>query len=175
MRRLLAVPINYSIPIFYGAVDRAGYETYGSSHPGPATAHDVAFDNCLGRVNNVANTMLDNDELILWIHDHRGQKEDEEDTKRSLIWTRFLVQMGWDPATMKRASGSVPVRIADAIYFGDSNDSLALQLADVCCSTVTLHLLESLYGWDRCAEYFYDIIQRTVMTDGIPPMFRAPQ
>lgn len=29
LRRLLAVPINYRIPIFYAAVDRAGYDTYG--------------------------------------------------------------------------------------------------------------------------------------------------
>ncbi len=168
--RILAVPINYSMPIFYGAVDRAGYVPYQVSHTGPATAHDVAFDNCLGRLNNVANVFLKPEELILWIHDHRGRKEEEKDTKLSLIWTRYIVQMGWDPATLRRASGSIPVRLADLIYFGDSHDSLALQLADVCCSTVTLHLLETFYGWEPCAKPFYDIIQRTVMTDGIPPM-----
>lgn len=170
LHRLLAVTVNFDIPIFYGAADRAGCEAFAAAHPGASTPHDVAFESCLARLNNVASTVVQDNETILWIHDRRG-REGEEETKFGLIWTRYLVSMGYDPATLVRTPQKIRVRIADTIYFGHSHDSLALQLADVCCYTIALHLLETLYGWTACVEPFYQIIHRSVMTDGIPPMF----
>jgi len=53
-----------------------------------------------------------------------------------------------------------PLRVIDTIYFGDLHESLALQLADVCCSTITRHLLG-----EPEAEPFYNIIRQQVITD----------
>ncbi len=171
LRRLLALTVSFAIPIFYGAADRAGCEAYAAAHPGASTAYGVAFDDCLARVNNVASTVAQDNEMILWIHDRRG-REGEQETKFGLIWTRHLASMEYDPATFERTTQKIRVRIADTIYFGDSHDSLALQLADVCCYTIARHLLETLYGWELLAKPFYQIIQRGVLTDGIPPKYR---
>jgi hypothetical protein len=54
-----------------------------------------------------------------------------------------------------------PLPVIDTIYFGESHESLALQLADVCCTTITQHLL----GRDD-AEPFYNLIRGQVITDG---------
>jgi Protein of unknown function (DUF3800) len=54
-----------------------------------------------------------------------------------------------------------PLPVIDTIYFGESHESLALQLADVCCTTITQHLL----GRDD-AEPFYNLIRSQVITDG---------
>jgi Protein of unknown function (DUF3800) len=152
----------------------------------PTTEHLIAFDACLARVDKVAHAELKKDEQILWIHDHR-EREEQEQTKTGLDWTRAVKQQGWDPtsigwnSTMLKYVGQnqSSVRIADAIYFGHSRDYLALQLADVCCSTVTLHLVESLYpdtlamrSWRPLVGPFYEIIRNGVMNDGTPPSYR---
>lgn len=173
LARTLAITVNEGIPIFYGAVDREGYDRSlpqdERKREKLATSADVAFDACLARVDNFARA---DDEQILWIADHSDPTR-ERKTKVGLLWTRFLKDMGWDPLTYQHVTPKYEsVRIADAIYFGHSHESLALQLADVCCSTVTLHLLETYYGWRPCAEPFYRLIQLQVMNGG-PALFMS--
>ncbi len=178
--------------IYYGAIDRDGYDTHversrahvaqnvgrdeATERATTTTSLDAAFDNCLARVNRAARGWH---EQILWISDHQDSADAkrsrrEEQTKTGLAWTRFLASLGHDPVTLKYIKEKEPVRIADTIYFGHSEESLALQLADVCCSTVTLQLLETFYGWRPCVAPFYDLIRLAVVNDGSPPLFRPP-
>jgi hypothetical protein len=180
LSRILAVTIECPTPICYRAVDRIGWNNYANYRGGflfrrnmpETTSHDAAFDDCLARVDAFANTMLPKKEQILWIHDHRGGSEQERQTKTGLRWAQFLTREGWDPVNLKFSGKQEPVRIADSIYFGHSHESLALQLADVCCSTISLHLLQTFYGdKHKYAEPFYAIIQRRVVNDGVPPRY----
>jgi hypothetical protein len=137
------------------------------------TAHDAAFDSCLARVGAFAHAALPKNEQVLWIHDHRGSAQQEHQTKTGLHWTRSLAQQGWDPINLIAAVGEQePVRLTDSVYFGHSHQSLALQLADVCCSTISQQLLQRLYGdKQKYAALYYSIIQRRVMNDGVPPQY----
>ncbi len=137
------------------------------------TAHDVAFDSCLARVDAFAGAALPKNERVLWIHDHRGSTQQERQTKTGLYWAQFLAQGDWDPINLTQAHGhQEPVRVADSVYFGHSHESLALQLADVCCSTISNQLLQTLYGHKRqYAARYYAIIQRRVMNDGVAPQY----
>ena len=200
--RLLAVPEDYSIPIFYGAVDRLGYDTTIAparaqqelqeskarqlgkpiKHFEFETPHDIAFDDCFARVDNVAHAELRKNEQILWIHDHRSGDREEQRTKGAHFSTRFKKQMGFNAATQEYVGlehQPSDVRIIEPIYFGHSHESLALQLADVCCSTIALKILERWYpqvlavrGWQPLVEPFYKIIRRGVMNDGTEPAYR---
>ena len=64
-----------------------------------------------------------------------------------------------------------PSRIADTVYFGSSHESIALQLADVCCSTITLHLLERDYNRTPTVGPYYEIIRESILNQGAPVMF----
>ncbi len=190
LREILWTTVKYPTPIYYGAVDKAGYckheraSVYGSRREpdannmtgGPkiqTTAHDVAFDSCLARVDAFAGAALPKNERVLWIHDHRGSTQQERQTKTGLYWAQFLAQGDWDPINLTQAHGhQEPVRVADSVYFGHSHESLALQLADVCCSTISNQLLQTLYGHKRqYAARYYAIIQRRVMNDGVAPQY----
>jgi hypothetical protein len=176
LNRLLAIPRNYSIPIYYGATDKDGYQRYAITLPKisgqeQATPHDIAFTTCLTRVNAFATQELADNEQVLWIHDQRG-REGEKQTITGLKWTRFATRRGWDPVACEAVETPTSVRITDAIHFGYSHESLALQLADVCCYTITQQLLERFYDWDPFIGKFYEIIQPIVMNDGVPPLHK---
>jgi hypothetical protein len=178
LARILAITINEGIPIFYGAVDRAGWDANVASHgqsPDPdkaMAAHDRAFDICAALVDKFASSY---DEQILWISDNSDPKR-ERTTKRGLAWIQSLKAQGFDPISYKYIKPQYErVRIADSIYFGKSHESLALQLADVCCSTIALHLLETFYShvsgfWNRrpVVAPFYEMIRMGLMNENEP-------
>jgi uncharacterized protein DUF3800 len=167
LNRVLAVLLKYRIAVFYGAVDRHGLETYLADRSIPEedrhiTSYDVAFDECLGRLDSAALTFTD--ERILWIAD-RSDKMREPATRSSLDYYRF--KQGLHIARLL-TNEEPRVSVADTVYFGHSDESVALQLADVSCSTITNYLLEKDYGRDYCATDFYHLIRRNVMNDGAP-------
>lgn len=178
LARTLMVVENCRIPVFYGAVDRKGYDKLTERLPATerekrATSDDVAFDACLARVDTFAHAEMPPNEQILWIAD-RSNETQERRTKFGLWWAKFLKSENRDLTGLSYVIARTlePLRIADTIYFGHSHESLALQLADVCCSTIKWQLLESLYGYRPCAGPFYKLIQLRVMNDGTPPLFR---
>jgi hypothetical protein len=172
LARVLAITINESIPVFYGAVDRVGYDAHASAHrvqgadpEKEGKAHDRAFDACAALVDRFASGF---DEHVLWIAD-RSDPTRERTTKVALSWMQSLKAHGWDPITYQFIKPNYDhVRIADVIYFGHSHESLALQLADVCCRTITLHLLEKFYGWRPIVGPFYEMIRVGLMNDTEP-------
>jgi Protein of unknown function (DUF3800) len=190
LQAILWVTVKHPTPIYYGAVDKVGYDDHvrlsarsSRRQPSPTnmtggakietTAHDVAFDSCLARVDAFAQAALPRNEQVLWIHDHRGSAQQENETKTGLHWARFLAQQDFDPISLYQAYGNQePIRVADSVYFGHSHESLALQLADVCCSTISNQLLQKLYGRkQKYAAPYYAIIQRRVMNDGVAPEY----
>jgi hypothetical protein len=169
LNRVLTILLKYRIAIFYGAVDRRGLENYQKDGSLPeedrqATSYDVAFDECLGRLDSAALTFTD--ERILWIAD-RSDPMREPATKSSLTYYRF--KQGLNIARWMANDQREPrISVADTVYFGHSEESAALQLADVCCSTITNYLLEKDYGREYCATDFYHAIHQNVMNDGAP-------
>ena len=57
--------------------------------------------------------------------------------------------------------------LVDTVYFGDSSDSRALQLADVCCSTICLQL-----RGHQIAEPYYDLIRFRIQTSAGNILYR---
>jgi hypothetical protein len=179
LTQILAILVKNPTEIFYGAVDRVGYDNRPATHRQTVTAKkatwtDRAFDDCLARVHNYARASLPH-EQILWISDHQSDKEREKSIKTGRNLAESLNFRGWDLMTLtrNRPRSREPLRIADSIYFGHSHESLALQLADVCCSTITLHLLENFYEWRPNVEPFYEIIRLQVINAGTPPIYMA--
>jgi Protein of unknown function (DUF3800) len=79
-------------------------------------------------------------ETVLWISD-KGPREAA--IKTSLLILRLAQKFEQEgpglPHWVSLADSTIS-QIADTIYFGHSEESRLLQLADVCCSTVALHL-----------------------------------
>jgi hypothetical protein len=60
------------------------------------------------------------------------------------------------------SSPSLPnFHIIDTIYFGNSQESRALQLADVCCSTITRHLR----GDPIATRYYKLLLKQMILAD----------
>lgn len=108
---------------------------------------------------------------VLWIADHSGY---ESAIKEGLRFHRLiqvadltdflqdkyqggLASMGRGIRFTDDAESASP--ILDTIYCGHSHESLALQLADVCCSVITQHLRGTEDGTD-----FFRIIRDLVKT-----------
>jgi Protein of unknown function (DUF3800) len=157
MAALMAIPRKNLVPIFYSAVDRAGFAAVRRVRRVPdGTLFDIgipdvfaeAIFNAITQVDAYVHTGFPH-EQVLWIHD--AGRYDE-----------------WAKAWLETFQEMTPDRshIVDTIYFGKSSESRALQLADVCCSTITRHLR----GEDIAAPY-YQILQRQIVNEGARPKF----
>jgi hypothetical protein len=56
--------------------------------------------------------------------------------------------------------------IADMIYFGNDEESRALQLADFCCWTITQHLLGNSF-----VKPYYSLLQPQIVNGGAPLLY----
>jgi Protein of unknown function (DUF3800) len=166
LRLLLSIPLDHHIPIFFGAVDRAsfarnkkgmlGVGSLASSH----TALDSAFEHCFDQVDSYALSAFPR-ERVLWIADHNEPKETDIRLRHSWFNIGVAVDV---PGMMglRPAKETHQPRIVDTLYFGHSKQSRLLQLADVCCSTIMLHLRK-----EQLAEPYYALIRRRVVHDGV--------
>jgi len=163
----LSIPAQEKIAIFYGAVDRAGYlrSLKTSNNRSPLAEYRAAFAECLQRVD-VAARIFAAGERVLWIA-HQSDREREPATRTDQFWHKVFteVELGTSRLTGKKSS------IADTVYFGNARNSIALQLADICCSTITLYLLEKFYKWTPIVGPFYELIRPAVMVGDVAPMF----
>ncbi len=173
LHRVLAIPVDCCISIFYGAIDRKKYERSEKKRGlserekkaigQDATTYDLAFDQCLRKVENIARSFTN--EKILWIAE-QSDKQREPSTRMLHRVHGLRVESDGESPNLNRPHQSP---IADTIYFGDPIASVALQLADVICSTVTLYLLEKHYRWRPVATPFYKFIEGNVI-EATPPM-----
>jgi len=178
-RILLLVP-KHSIHIFHGAVDRAGAKNFARRHTlTNLTDAEQAFSECLGQLANFAYAFLPK-EKVLWIADRNKY---ENLIKEGLNFHR-LIQVAdltdhlsdkyaeekglasWGRGIRLLDDPESASPIVDTVYFGNSHESLALQLADVCCTVVSEYLQETDEGKD-----FYGIIQSLVKSHGQPILY----
>ena len=177
MSALMAVPGKCRMPIFYGAVDRAGFKFFlqqafiptvykrsGQDRPVlPLDTFQEAMTQCIERVDSYVHTAFPM-EQVLWIHD-KGRYDD--DAKWQLDHVRNLGASEIGALFRYLGKGYLEKsHIVDTIYFGNSEESRALQLADVCCSTIIRHL-----RGDMDASPYYELLRRQIVNDGSRPEF----
>jgi hypothetical protein len=178
---ILGLTANLKVPIYFGAVERKGFAEYHArvrktDYEQEMTAYDVAFEQCLTNVDQTISTLLPK-ERLLWIAD-RSDKQREPSTKTTLEMYRLLRQKHRLTRRIAAQKDDAPliadhaICVADTIYFGNSKESAALQLVDVCCSTITLHLLETWYRRNPVAQDFYEIIRPQIINEAMPQYIR---
>jgi hypothetical protein len=152
---LLTIIPDYKLPIVYGAVDVRELQR---RHYGSADPIDVAFRLCLEGISTVMGTEQSEShgtEFALLIVDdtNRDNKKRLKQTYREL--RKQVRPPHWHPGTWY---------IHDDMYFGDSKDSIGIQLADLCSYFIGKHL-ES----DAAAEHFYQIFSDQIAYSCIEP------
>jgi hypothetical protein len=158
LRRLCSIPTEQLIPIFFGAVDRIGYEALSKrfgekpESRGQMSKHcqAVAFVSCAAHADGYIHRTSPS-ERILWIADKGNAEERLKDGLRQYQKIRAIDLKEGRPYLL--TSEPRLDHVADTIYFGHSHESRALQLADLYCSTITRHL-----SGDTTAEPFFNLI-----------------
>jgi hypothetical protein len=178
--------VKHGVYLFHGAIDRAGREIwrkrYGFSESAQSD-EEAAFDECLRNVDGFVHTHM-RQERIIWIADRSGYEKSVKHGLQFFQWISAIpndrlqeffklipgskVDKDAGVLAAELRSAPRPSHVIDTIYFGDSHESLALQLADVCCSTVTEHLLGN-----ADAAPFYNLLRRQLVTDGSVTLYSS--
>ncbi len=169
LSEILNIPVRNKIPIFYGAVDRAGcIQTPGPKRESPLTEYRMAFNDCLADVDRAATTFAAG-ERVLWIAEESDRQREMASRSGHLYHSIMKASKYEDGKFVPSGEQSL---IIDTVYFGKKRHSMALQLADVCCSTITSHLQEKYYGWKRTGVGpFYNLIRHSVLSADTEPEF----
>lgn len=164
LRAVLSIPARHHVPIFYAAIDRTGYARRPQAdRNNKSKPYDMALVFCLRSVHGYVYTLMPQ-ERVLWIADKTCA---EKVTRQAHHFIQRLAEQTPDEMN-SGVKGIMPQSlIVDAIYFGDSQQSAALQLADVCCSTINLHL----QGDARVKPYYQLIKQQIVQSNPVPIFF----
>jgi hypothetical protein len=169
LRGVLSVPATYRVPIIYCAIDRDGYRRNVRKTPHSATEYQMAFFICVDKIDTLVRSMFAQ-ESVLWIADHSGHHEQQ------IKLSHWLAKRMPEVIETKPFSDVFPERrahispIADRVYFGDSKESRALQLVDVCCSAIVLH--HQGVSW---AAPYYDLIKGQVIYGEERALFGTPE
>jgi len=159
LRQVLNIIRANHLSIFYGAVNREGFKRANSiTETGYANDLHVAFSQCLERVANYIYTSHPK-EKVLWIADSGRERE----IRREQSLARFADVVTINGHTEESAQ---PTCIVDTVYFGSSEHSLAIQLADICCYVITQKLMNN-------ADIlpYYRLIKMQIINDGTLPDF----
>jgi hypothetical protein len=181
LSQILQLIPKHGIQVFHGAIDRIRHDKFyakAGAHRGKWFHQASAFSECLKHLDDFVRSVFPK-EKVLWIADHSGY---ENPVKHELSIFQFLQIVDIEPLLKKyddpesRPSGTAtilkvldnpePSSVVDTIYFGNSHESCALQIADVCCSAITQHLNGKQDGTD-----FYRLFRSQVITDGRPVVF----
>lgn len=174
---VLSVTQDVRLPIFYGAVDRAGLRRY-QKRPDllpeyrEHTAIDWAFHDCMKAVDRYIATLVPPED-VLWIHDHAGHHESAiraalttfNDTRKAENRLRRPEPPYLPPEAEFIGGGGL---ILDTVYFGHSETSHMLQLADVCASVIRAYIE------GRVDSAFFEIIRPSLIGAGGLPRFTEP-
>ncbi len=164
LRGILSIPARHHVPIFYAAIDRAGYERRPTKRNDESTPYDMALIFCLRSVHTYVYTLLPK-ERVLWIADKTGYENVSRQAQE------FIQRVVADyPGGLNSGVPDMKphTSIVDTLYFGDSKQSAALQLADVCCSVITLHLQK-----DSRAKAYYPLIESQIIGSNPAPIYYA--
>ena len=178
--RLLRIPKQQKVPIWYGAVDRDGYyyqmenlHLRDFNYRDAIPPFRIAFEHCMNIVDGIMRAIFP-DEQVLWIHDGGSLDKHAKRTLRSL---RALLKEireddeAYPPSSPFHTPSTIRPQdliscIADMIYFGNDQESRLLQLADVCCSTIARALRN-----DKVGMPYYEILRSQINNDGTRPSY----
>lgn len=146
---LLGLVPHFQMPVIYSAVDqdRLSTKSYASASP-----LDMAFRNCMFAIESHMQK-TSSDDLVLLI-------SDEFKKDRSILKSSFKSIRGQQPSLEAGKCG----HFHDDMYFGDSKDSIGIQLADVCGYFIAKHLEGHASG-----EGFYQIFKNQIAYCKIEP------
>jgi len=157
IRVLLGAVRDYKLPFIYGAVDK---RELGKSIFATSESRDVAFQVCIlgveewARVRNTGDVdtgqrLKLGDLILLIVDDSESELELKKQLKASFRKLRTKV-------TGVRSLPQMRIfNFHDAMYFGDSRDSLGIQMADLCGYFMSRHLR----GPDPKGAEFFDLIK----------------
>ena len=150
---LLGLVPSQKIPVIYGAVDRAQLATkvYGSADP-----LDICFRICAKGIQNWIGKNAGM-ELVLIIADDSDQKVRSTLRQSFRSMRRKISPPNWEIPEL--------VNFPDDMYFGDSRDSLGIQLADLCSYFIAKHL----EGNDPGGDGFFNVIENQIVYKKIEP------
>jgi hypothetical protein len=168
LAELLAVVHNNWITVFHAAVDRAGFEKRGAAFADYVqgvvhkikTPEQSAFVKCLEHVEHFFHTKSP-DEKVIWIADRNYYQEKSFLKSARLHRSAQTVDLNKLLNVSVKFTAPRASRIADTVYFGDSKESRALQLADVCAATISRTVNQRPFGRE-----FYQFIKDDVSTQG---------
>lgn len=191
LRAFLSAPARHKLPIFYAAIDRVGFSRGLAASKLPAFVPPKirsrmppgniymfpAFGICLEEVDSYVHVLLPN-EQVLWITDDNERAESL--IKAAHYFLEMKRRFPKDPEPLpprfahldrrfpRERLPARPSHVIDAIYFGKSNESRALQLADICAHTIRL----ALQG-DAAATPYFGLINHQIITTGLDRELRV--
>jgi hypothetical protein len=129
---------------------------------GASGAYDMALVFCLRSVHTYVYTRLPK-ERVLWIADKSGYDSVSREAQQFIQWVAEN-----EPGALNSGVEDMKPQtsLVDTVYFGDSKLSAALQLADVCCSAITLHLQK-----DPRATTYYRLIEPQIVESNPVPIY----
>jgi hypothetical protein len=141
------IPFKFHVPIYTGLVHRDGMRiliNHDRSEPVGKKellrlAQGMAFYLCAQRVETAFCSFIPT-ERVLWIADRTDAN----------VAMKELLKLGQLKAVMPDFPTTKLDHVIDTIYFGDSRESRALQLADVCNYVIRRHLV----GKANAAHYY---------------------
>jgi Protein of unknown function (DUF3800) len=174
MKRLVAIPQRQAFPVFQGLVERDEIKALLDRSALEADLSTLCFRealrDCLTEVNRYVRIAF-SDEQVLWIHDTGGSYNTHaKDQLRSLRWVHDETNLKKLLPEHKFISPDMTAfNIADMIYFGNSEESRLLQLADVCAVTIARFHRED---FREVARPFYELLERAIVNRVVPPRIK---
>lgn len=177
LHRLVEIPQKQAFPIFQGIVEKVEIADALKKSELQIDLSTLCFREalreCLVAANRYVRAGYQN-EQILWIHDSGGAyNEHGKDQLRSLRWIH-------DEANLKKllpehryiSPDMTAFNIADMMYFGDSKESRALQMADVCAVTIARFHRDD---FREIAKPFYQILEPAIVNSTLVPRIKLQQ
>jgi hypothetical protein len=152
IEKLLGIIRDHKLPVFYGAVNVPQFEklAYGSASP-----TDVAFRLCLPEISAALYKCQDDGpEYALLIADETDKDKKTAIRKSFRQLRKHVRPPTWGPSGY----------LHDDMYFGNSKDSIGIQLADLCAFFIGKHLEK-----DQSTEGFYNIFSKQVASGKMEP------
>jgi hypothetical protein len=166
LRGVLSIPVKYHIPIVYSALDRVEFRRLTAGKPKAAKDYQIGFFICADLIDIMLHTFFPT-ERVLWISDHSERNEGRLKQVHNLA-KGFQQLVGTSPFKELFPQKTAHVSpMVDTVYFGNSHESRALQLADVCCSVIVRHLRGM-----AIAKPYYELVESRVINGPVKIYFR---
>ena len=153
--QILQLVSDCTLAVVYGAVDKQKHRNtrYKTANP-----LDVAFCTCIEGIQSWMKEKANNDLCILVADD------DESSLKVKAAFKETFRSLRQRMRPPDFSSGKLDC-IHDAIYFGDSKDSIGIQIADICSFVIRKHLENPV-----AVEGFYRLLEPRIYAGTVHPV-----